>query len=245
MHTWIASVSCVGVVADRAWPCWRTARAGPGGRSRWRAGGRARRRCAGRGGSRGAASGGPAAARRASPVDRVGLRARARASGAWSSGSPATHPHARLALGARLGEQQGAAVGEAPPGLAEPRLGGLLLVGLQAPALHEVHDEGELAEVEQQVLAPPADEHQLAGRRRRPGPATAVFSAVKASGGEALERRAGEGGVEPLGVGLDLGELRHRAPPSPHDVVEDVPSASSARWWITRARRRRRASGRP
>jgi hypothetical protein len=38
------------------------------------------------------------------------------------------HPHAGLALGARLGEQQRAPVGEAPSSLAVAGTGGLLLV---------------------------------------------------------------------------------------------------------------------
>ena len=67
------------------------------------------------------------------------------------------HPHPGLALGARLGEQQGPAVVEAPAGDAAAGLGRLLLVGLQPAALHEVHDEGQHAHVEQQVLAPAAD----------------------------------------------------------------------------------------
>ena len=93
-------------------------------------------------------------------VDRVGVGAEAEQR-RLLLGVAGDHPHAGLALGAGLGEQQRPAVGEAPAGLAEARLGGLLLVRLEAPALHEVDDEGELAEVEQQVLAPPADEHEL------------------------------------------------------------------------------------
>ena len=135
-------------------------------------------------------------------------RGRGRASGSCSSGSPSTHPHAGLALGAGLGEQQRPAVGEPPAGLAEPRLGRLLLVGLEAAALHEVDDEGELAEVEQQVLAP-APHRRARGRRPPRARGIAVLSTVKASGVNRSQRGAGEVGVEPLGVGLDLGELRH------------------------------------
>ena len=73
-------------------------------------------------------------------------------------------------------------------------------------------DEREHAEVEQQVLAPPADEHDGVpdglGRSGR-----YVFSAVNVMGREALEHGAGEGAVEPLGVGLDLGQLGHRYSP--------------------------------
>jgi hypothetical protein len=78
-------------------------------------------------------------------------------SGAWPSGSPADHPHPGLALGAGLGEQQGPTVGEAPAGLAAPRLGRLLGVLLEPAALHEVDDEGHRLEPQQQVLAPAAD----------------------------------------------------------------------------------------
>ena len=119
-------------------------------------------------------------------------------------------PHAGLALGAGLGEQQRPAVVEAPAGDAAPGLGRLLLVGLEPPALHQVHDERHHADVEQQVLAPPADEHDgLADGVGGIGP-------VRLEGGERdrrepLEHGAGEGGVEPLGVGLDLGELGHAA----------------------------------
>ena len=103
-------------------------------------------------------------------VDRVGLGTEAEQR-RLLLGIAVDHPHARLALGARLGEQQRPTVGEAPAGLAEPGLGGLLLVGLEAAALHEVDDEGELAEVEQEVLAPAADEHELVavGARRAAG----------------------------------------------------------------------------
>ena len=70
------------------------------------------------------------------------------------------HPHAGLALGAGLGQQQRPAVGERPAGLPALRLRRLLLVGLQPAALHQVHDERDRLEPQQQVLAPPADLEQ-------------------------------------------------------------------------------------
>ncbi len=93
-------------------------------------------------------------------VQRVGVGAQP-IEGRLLLGVAGQHPHAGLALGAGLGEQQGPPVGEAPPGLAEAGLGRLLLVDLESAALHEVDDEGGHAEVEQQVLAPPSDEDQL------------------------------------------------------------------------------------
>ena len=65
-----------------------------------------------------------------------------------------------------------------------------------------------VAEVEQQVLAPPAD----GGQRLADGVVgggTAVLSAVNESGRNVSSVGAAEVVGEPLGVGLDLGELGH------------------------------------
>ena len=96
-----------------------------------------------------------------------------------------------------------------------------------------------IAEVEQQVLAPAADEHERLAVGRRPGRGVAVLRAVKVRG-EALEGGAGEGGVEPLGVGLDLGELRHGRAANTSSMAASAAGARRSR----RAGRRRAAAGR-
>ena len=63
--------------------------------------------------------------------------------------------------------------------------------GLQPPALHEVDDEGGRAEVEQQVLAPAADEHERLAVGRV-GPGHGGLQRGEGDRGEALERGAGE-----------------------------------------------------
>ena len=61
----------------------------------------------------------------------------------------------------------------------------------------------------EEVLAAPADLDERQSVRRRPVPGSAVFSAVNVSGTNRRRRRAGEVGGQPLGVGLDLGQLGH------------------------------------
>src|SRR5690606_25763513 len=145
------------------------------------------------------------------------------------------HPHAGPPLGARLGEQQGPPVGEAPPGLAAPGAGRLLRVGPQPAALHEVDDEGHRLEPEQEVLAPTPDVRQrvpgrlLGGRGRR-------LERGERQRLEPLEDGATEVVGQPLGVGLDLGHLGHGRLPRQSKVVAARTSASAsstaatARW---------------
>ena len=128
-----------------------------------------------------------------------------------AGGSPATTHTPALRLGARLGEQQGPAVGEGPPGEPAPGLGRLLLVGLEPAALHEVDHEGRSPKSEQQVLA-------AAARRRSSGRPTAAAGigrdGLQRGEGERPEPRElgpAERRLEALGVGLELGQLGHRS----------------------------------
>ena len=128
---------------------------------------------AGRGGTRaGACCGRRSAppARRRSIVAASGPR---RSSGGDVGHGVGRHaPHAGLALGALLGEQQRrAVVGEHEAGLAAARLGRLLGVDEQPAALHQVHDERHRLEAHQQVLAAAADLDQRLAVRRRPAAA--------------------------------------------------------------------------
>ncbi len=128
-------------------------------------------------------------------------------------GSAVHHPHAGLALGAGLGEQEGPAVGEGPAGLAAPGLGRLLGVLLEAAALHEVDDERHRLEPQQQVLAPaPHLLERVALRRLRRG--RGGLEGGEGQRPEARQVGPGVGLREPLGVGLDLGHLGHGGPPS-------------------------------
>ena len=164
------------------------------------------------------------------PVDVVGLGAEL-VERRLRLGVALDGPHAGLALGAGLGEQQGPAVLEAPAGDAAAGLGRLLLVDEQAAALHEVHDEGQHAHVDEQVLAAAPDVDDVLADRLG-GVGAEGLQRREGDRREPLEHGAGEGAVEPLGVGLDLGELGHRRVPTP------VPAGS------TTARRRRRAAAR-
>ena len=121
-------------------------------------------------------------AREGGGVDRVGVGAEAERAAPAPPGRPATTHTPGLALGARLGEEQGPAVGEPPAGLTEPRLGRLLLVGLEAPALHEVDDEGDRRRSRGAGACPAGRRHERAGRTASSGAGTAVLRAVKVSG---------------------------------------------------------------
>ena len=137
-----------------------------------------------------------------------GLRPERSERGTGEEGVRLHAPDPGLAFGPGLGEEQRAPVLEAPAGLAATRLGGLLLVLLQPPTLHQVHDEGQRRELEQQVLASPADllqgmaDRLLGGRDRR------------LEGGERERLEAGQAAAgvslrQPFGVRLDLGQLGH------------------------------------
>ena len=198
----------------RACPCWRRATAAPGGTPRWRAAGPSRRRGAGRGGTRGAASGGPGAAGRASALSRVSASGPSPSRGACSSGSPSTtHTPALRSVPASV---RSSARPSAKRQRAWPNrgLGGLLRVGLESPTLHQVDDEGELAEVEQEVLAATARRRPARWPYAASGEGVAVLRAVKASGVKRSRDGRREVAVEALRVGLDLRELRHGRSPA-------------------------------
>ena len=119
------------------------------------------------------------------------------------------HTPARRSVPASVSSSAGAVV-EHEPGLAVARLGRLLVVDEQAPALHQVDDEGDRLEAQQQVLAAPADVDRAAGRRPL-GLGHGGLQRGERQRHELLQHGAGELLGQPLGVGLDLGELGHRA----------------------------------
>src|SRR5690606_32508144 len=95
------------------------------------------------------------------------------------------------------------------------------------PALHEVDDEGHRPEPQQQVLAPAPDAGQrvpdgLLGRGRR------RLQRGERQGLEPVEDGAAEVGGQPLGVGLDLGQLGHGAPPGGQSKVVAARTSASA-----------------
>ena len=127
-----------------------------------------------------ALAGGGQAAGQFVAVDPVGVGAEA-GQGLLALRVARHQPDPGPALGAGLGEQQIPAVSKRPSGHAAPgrfgRLfcgrfgggGGLLgeggrVVGAQAAALHEVDHEGEIAEVQADVLAPVAGTGELSAR---------------------------------------------------------------------------------
>ena len=210
----------LGLVGGRASPCWRTATAWPGGRSRWPAGGRGRR-CSCWSRRKPCRRVGCAREQRraaSSSVDAGRRRARGRRAASCASGSPLDDPHAGLALGAGLGEQQGPAVGEHPAGEAAPGLGRLLLVGLQPAALHEVDDEGGRRRSRAAGACP-------GGRRRRAAWPTAA-SGVGRDGLQRGERERPE-----------LARARRRR--SRRRAARRGPGPRAARASVLRARRAR------
>ena len=64
------------------------------------------------------------------------------------------------------------------------------------------------------------------------GAGTAVFSAVNVIGRNLGERGAGELGVEPLGVGLDLGQLGHQYSVPPRTASNTSSTPSKVPWWV-------------
>ena len=124
-------------------------------------------------------------------VDRVGVGAEPveRLLGLGVAGDD---PHAGLALGAGLGQQQRPAVVEHPAGHAAAGLGRLLLVGLQPAALHEVHDERGRRRSRAAGTCPGGRRRRARGRPPTRAAGTHVFSAVNVMRPEPRERRAGE-----------------------------------------------------
>ena len=148
--------------------------------------------------------------------------------GSSPSGQCLDDPDPGPLLGARLGEQQGPTVVEDPAGEAAPGLGGLLLVGLEPAALHQVDDEGGRLEHEGQVLAPLADPQQ----RRAVGDVRGRGVGLQRGerdGHELRQHGPAELVGEPLGVGPDLGQLRHR--PAPRRGGPGCRGARSAGRW--------------
>ncbi len=180
---------------------------------------------AGRGGTRAPAGSSPTSAAAKTSADTTSASGPRRDERILAQGVACDDPHARLALLARLGEQQSGAVCEPPPRDAEARLAAQLLVRHQPPALHQVHDERErstadrgrrlaggrvgIVEAQQQVLAPPSDSTE------NPPDSVPGVGRDRLEGGErerleSLEHSTAERIAQPLGVGLDLGQLRHR-----------------------------------
>ena len=181
-----------GAIRARACRSSRTARPWRGGRPRWPACGRARRSDAGRAGSRGCACWSPRTPQPATRAVTSSASGPSRSSGGPSMAVGSDAPHTGSTFGARLGEQQGRTVGEDESGLAVARLGRLLLVDEQSPALHQVDHERHRLELAARGTCPGVRPIRAAGRRRRRVAGTAVFNAVKVNGWNFVSSRAGE-----------------------------------------------------
>jgi hypothetical protein len=117
-------------------------------------------------------------------------------------------PHTGLAFGPRFGEEQRRSVVEYETSASVARLGRLLLVDKQPPALHEVHRETNAGELQQQILAAPLDSAQrlavcLVGPRR------GRLQHGEVERHEASQHPSRELRVEAFDVGLHLGKLGH------------------------------------
>ena len=160
-------------------------------------------------------------------------RGRGRSSGSWVSGSPlTTHTPALRSVPASVSSRARPSA-KHPAGHAAPGLGRLLLVGLEPAALHEVDDEGGRAEVEQQVLAPPADEDQRRGRRPPRAAGTAVFSAVKRDRPEAWParcRRTSASSRSAWAWTSGSSGISTRCPPARASNTSSTPS--KVPWWV-------------
>ena len=81
-------------------------------------------------------------------------------------------------------------------------------MGAQAAALHEMDHEGEVAEVQAQVLAPVAGAGELLAAAES-GRGSKVLRAVGCRGAKAASSAPGEGPAQALGMGDDLGQFGH------------------------------------
>ncbi len=122
----------------------------------------------------------------------------------------ADDPPPRLAFGAVLAHQQRDVVVEPQPDDAALASAGRLgrLLDVEATGLREVHEDARAAEVEDQVLAPPA------GARERPADERLRRRVERLQARETDRLHCGEGSaadalLEPLGQRLHLGKLRH------------------------------------
>ena len=118
------------------------------------------------------------------------------------------HPEPGFVLGAGLGQEQGRARLEPQSNETAPWFGGLLGIGAQSPALHEVDDERERREPQQEVLAPLVDPIE-GGADRGIGGWDRRLEGGEREGPHRAEGVAAVGGGQSLGVGADLGQLGH------------------------------------
>ena len=197
----------------RASRCWRTARASPGGRSRWPGGGRCpAMACWSRRNAVQPHGVGRAGCAASAGVVDLSASGPSPSSGSWPSGSPAprTHTPARCSVPASV-SRRARPSSNAPAGQPAARLGRLLLVGLEPAALHEVDDEGGRRRSRSSRYLPRRPTSSSGVTVGVSGGGATVFSAVKVMGRKPDSGAPPNSAVEPLGVGLELGQLGHRS----------------------------------